>query len=181
MTLRFATNTTHPCVQGESWSTTPANPPTPHLPSANTHDVIGDEASLVRDMCTSGGLRPQPSPDQLCRFVEKVAVLDAYVAAVELTDHLSDEGISWQSKFRALCALCAVADASRVSGAAPPVVTLTGVFHDNPSSIQALCHHAQVRSTRKFRVCTCRFGYESYLDARSLLITSALCAVACDR
>jgi hypothetical protein len=131
-------------LQGESWSTRPSSFAAPHLPSANTHEVIGDEATLVREMCTSGGLRPQPSADQLRRFVEKVAVLDPYVTAVEITEQLAGEG-SWQSKIRALCALCAVAEAAGAAGAAQGVTTLASVFGDNPESVRALCQHSQVR------------------------------------
>ncbi|KAA6426541.1 MAG: VHS domain-containing protein [Trebouxia sp. A1-2] len=66
----------------------------------------GDEAHLVDDMCTPGGLRAQPDREDLRLFVENAASLNGTTVA-ELLQAKMERG-SWQEVLRALCAVEAV-------------------------------------------------------------------------
>lgn len=66
----------------------------------------GDEAHLVDDMCTPGGLRAQPDREDLRLFVENAASLNGTTIAESLQAKM--ESGSWQEMLRALCAVEAV-------------------------------------------------------------------------
>ena len=54
---------------------------TPAHPSGRMGSGAGDEAHLVDDMCTPGGLRAQPDREDLRLFVESAASLNGTVVA----------------------------------------------------------------------------------------------------
>ncbi|KAL3140272.1 hypothetical protein ABBQ38_004540 [Trebouxia sp. C0009 RCD-2024] len=78
----------------------------PAHPSGRVGSGVGDEAHLVDDMCTPGGLRAQPDREDLRQFVESAASLSGTAVAELLQAKM--EGGSWQEVLRALCALEAV-------------------------------------------------------------------------
>lgn len=53
----------------------------PAHPSGRVGSGVGDEAHLVDDMCTPGGLRAQPDREDLRHFVESAASLDGTAVA----------------------------------------------------------------------------------------------------
>ncbi|DBA99312.1 hypothetical protein WJX82_003226 [Trebouxia sp. C0006] len=75
-------------------------------PQARPSGRSGDEAHLVDDMCTPGGLRAQPDREDLRLFVENAASLNGTTVA-ELLQAKMESG-SWQEVLRALCAVEAV-------------------------------------------------------------------------
>ncbi|DBA95962.1 TPA: hypothetical protein ACH3X1_001480 [Trebouxia sp. C0004] len=75
-------------------------------PQASPSGRSGDEAHLVDDMCTPGGLRAQPDREDLRLFVENAASLNGTTVA-ELLQTKMESG-SWQEVLRALCAVEAV-------------------------------------------------------------------------
>lgn len=93
----------------------PQDPQSSHSPTpiygqsysqASPSGRSADEAHLVNDMCTPGGLRAQPDREDLRLFVENAASLNGTTVA-ELLQAKMESG-SWQEVLRALCAVEAV-------------------------------------------------------------------------
>lgn len=97
---------TRPPMPSESQRPALASTSTRSYSQASPSGRTGDEAQLVNDMCTPGGLRAQPDREDLRLFVENAASLNGTTVAELLQAKM--EKASWQEVLRALCALEAV-------------------------------------------------------------------------
>jgi hypothetical protein len=137
----FATS----CLQA---SLTP--PPTVAFPSPSTavadsgaalRGAIGDEASVVAQLCASpGGLRSQPTQEQLDAFVRHAAQLDGDLIAVELTHQVVHA--SWQTRVRALAGVAALARRARSSGSASSLQSAAEALQSVPEVFAPSLTHA---------------------------------------
>ena len=61
--------------------------------------MLGNESSLVDDICAPGGLRPQPDPTDLRRFVDTASNMDGLMLADLLREKMVSrrEGVSEQA------------------------------------------------------------------------------------
>lgn len=75
---------------------------------ASGGEVLSAEKQLVEGICNGGGVRVQPRPEDLQKFVKSASSLDGEQLARQLLAQL--EAGTWQAGLRALCAMEAVLD-----------------------------------------------------------------------
>ncbi|GLC64790.1 AP-4 complex accessory subunit Tepsin [Pleodorina starrii] len=107
-------------------------------PPVMATEVLGSEAQLVDSVCTPGGMRLAPDPDDLRRFVEAAGSVDGLKLAELLRDKMESSG-PWQQLLRALYALEAVL----LQGATQACGEIAVMFQSDPGPVQAAAGHTQ--------------------------------------
>ncbi|KXZ53314.1 hypothetical protein GPECTOR_7g1208 [Gonium pectorale] len=107
-------------------------------PTVTASGVLGSEDQLVEGICTPGGLRLAPDPDDLRRFVEAIGSLDGLRVAELLRDKMDGSG-PWQQLLRALYALEAVL----LQGATQACGEIAVMFQSDPGPVQAAATSSQ--------------------------------------
>ncbi|GLI64738.1 hypothetical protein VaNZ11_008105 [Volvox africanus] len=126
-------------------------------PAVVATEVLGSEAQLVDSICTPGGLRLAPGPEDLRRFVEAAGNLDGIKLAELLRSKMNGSG-PWQQQLRALYALEAVL----VQGASQACGEVAVMFQSDPGPLQAATGHTQaVVRDRASRVLKLLLGNDS--------------------
>ncbi|KAI2506916.1 ENTH domain containing protein [Fragilaria crotonensis] len=123
------------------------NPQQPHIGIISTQTTHGHggtavsdgqfEKQLVMELCPPGGLKAEPPPDKLQKFVQTVPSLDADLVCPALLDCL-EEGQPWIIRAKALCVMEACITVGPSGEPAQRVMTLLGLSpsdaNRNPAS-----------------------------------------------
>eukprot|EP00195_Chlamydomonas_chlamydogama_P001546 CAMPEP_0202923474 /NCGR_PEP_ID=MMETSP1392-20130828/78467_1 /ASSEMBLY_ACC=CAM_ASM_000868 /TAXON_ID=225041 /ORGANISM="Chlamydomonas chlamydogama, Strain SAG 11-48b" /LENGTH=351 /DNA_ID=CAMNT_0049617155 /DNA_START=57 /DNA_END=1109 /DNA_ORIENTATION=- len=100
------------------------------LGSAAASNVMVSEFQLVEDICTPGGMRPTPDPEDLRKFVELASGMDGLKIGELLIQKMNSP--TWQVVLKALCCLEAVLQQGMTQACGEIAV----MFQSDPLTVQ---------------------------------------------
>jgi hypothetical protein len=126
-------------VQEEQSPAIAAATPWP-APSSSASAHVTTQTSVVGDLCTDGGgLRPQPTPEQLRTFVQRASRIDPLELAMQLSQQLVST--SWQTRVRALAGIQAAAEAVSSSGGDHALAMAVASLASMPETFDSVLTH----------------------------------------
>lgn len=140
--------------------------------------TVGSERSVVQSLCgTAGGLRPQPSAEQLRTFLQQAAALDPETIALELSQQLVAQ--TWQSRVRALAAIQAAAEAVAASGGDHPLALAVASLASVPETFDGVLTHSNPTVRQAARSCAAALGFPAHGGPEAAAAASVQPASSC--
>jgi hypothetical protein len=128
------------------------------LAASGPRPSIGTESSVVHELCSSaGGMRPQPTPEQLRVFVQQASQLDPETIALELSQQLV--GPAWQTRVRACSAIQAAAEAVSKSGGDHPLALAIATLASMPETFDSVLTHSNPAVRQAACACAAALGF----------------------
>ena len=144
---------------------------------AHSASAAGSEAVVVEALCAgAGGMRPQPTQEQLRTFLQQAAHLDAETLALVLSQQLVSP--AWQTRVRALAAIQAAAEAVSSSGGDHPFALVVASFASMPETFDGVLTHANPAVRQAARSCAVSLGFAAAGGTEAATATAASAATA---
>lgn len=115
----------------------------------------------MQGLCgAAGGVRPQPTPEQLRSFVQQASTLDPESIALELSQQLVAQ--AWQSRVRALAAIQATAEAVTASGGDHALALTVASLASVPETFDGVLTHSNPAVRQAARSCAAALGFPAH-------------------